>query len=88
MNFSFIHKQMDNFFITESRVHLPDNVINSNLTCVASYPSVSGSLRQKSILHIPTNYKGEHKGNFMLKGIDNRSVTSTFTVHLESIHTP
>ncbi|KAG1945491.1 hypothetical protein F2P79_014095 [Pimephales promelas] len=57
LNFSFIDKQLDKFFIIESRVHLPDNVINSNLACVASYPSVSGSLRQKSTLHIPTNDK-------------------------------
>ncbi|KAK7168755.1 hypothetical protein R3I93_004912 [Phoxinus phoxinus] len=57
LNFSFEHtsvKKVDTFFIIENRVHLPDNVTISNLSCVASYPSVSGSLQLKSTLHIAT----------------------------------
>ncbi|XP_039539568.1 cell surface glycoprotein CD200 receptor 1-A isoform X2 [Pimephales promelas] len=74
MNFSFIHKQMDNFLIIESRVHLPDNVTISNLTCVASYPSVSGSLRQKSTLDITTRGKETRISTWEIIGISLGSV--------------
>ncbi|KAK7168743.1 hypothetical protein R3I93_004904 [Phoxinus phoxinus] len=51
LNFSFEHtsvKKVDTFFIIENRVHLPDNVTISNLSCVASYPS----LQLKSTLRV------------------------------------
>ncbi|XP_056096965.1 cell surface glycoprotein CD200 receptor 1-A [Rhinichthys klamathensis goyatoka] len=60
LNFSFKNtsvKKVDTFFIMENRVHLPDDVTISNLSCVASYPSVSGPLQQKSTLHITTQGK-------------------------------
>ncbi|XDV30878.1 hypothetical protein PO909_033708, partial [Leuciscus waleckii] len=55
LNFSIKNasgKKADTYFIIENRVNLPDDVTISNLSCVASYPSVSGSLQQKSTLHI------------------------------------
>ncbi|CAM4605794.1 unnamed protein product [Leuciscus chuanchicus] len=57
LNFSLKNasgKKADTYFIIENRVNLPDDVTISNLSCVASYPSVSGSLQQKSTLHITT----------------------------------
>lgn len=61
LNFSFNNtsvKKADTYYI-ENRVHLPDDATISDLSCVASYPSVSGSLQQKSTLHITT--PGEHQ---------------------------
>ncbi|XP_067266244.1 uncharacterized protein [Chanodichthys erythropterus] len=55
LNFSFNETsvtKVDTFFIMENHVHLPDNVTISNITCVASYPSESGSMQQKSTLDI------------------------------------
>lgn len=69
LNFSFKNasgKKLDTFFI-ENRVHLPDNVSISNLSCVASYPSVSGSLQLKSTLDITldiTSAQGKNTQTF------------------------
>ncbi|ROL43803.1 Cell surface glycoprotein CD200 receptor 1-A [Anabarilius grahami] len=56
LNFSFTNtsvNEVGTFSIKENRVHLPDDVTISNITCVASYP-VSGSVQQKSTLDIST----------------------------------
>ncbi|ROL43795.1 hypothetical protein DPX16_4629 [Anabarilius grahami] len=61
LNFSFTNtsvNEVGTFFIMENHVHLPDDVIISTLTCVASYTSVSGSVQQKSTLDVTT--QGEH----------------------------
>ncbi|XP_051761978.1 cell surface glycoprotein CD200 receptor 1-A isoform X2 [Ctenopharyngodon idella] len=57
LNFSFNNtsvKKVDTFFIMENRVHLPEYVTISNITCVASYLSVSGSVQHKSTLDLTT----------------------------------
>ncbi|XP_048049028.1 cell surface glycoprotein CD200 receptor 1-A isoform X2 [Megalobrama amblycephala] len=57
LNFSFTNTsvtKVDTFFIMENHVHLPEYVTISNITCVASYPSVSGSLQQNSTLDLTT----------------------------------
>lgn len=72
-------KKFDTFVIMEIRAPLPDYMTISNVTCVASYPSVSGSLQQNSTLDLTT--QGEFYTHCISKGIDTCSATSTFTVH-------
>ncbi|XP_067265848.1 cell surface glycoprotein CD200 receptor 1 isoform X2 [Chanodichthys erythropterus] len=65
LNFSFTNtsfKKVNTFFIMENHVHLPDDVTISNITCVASYPSESGSMQQKSTLDITQDIP--NTGNF------------------------
>ncbi|XP_077072802.1 uncharacterized protein LOC143723856 [Siphateles boraxobius] len=59
LHFSFKNPSVKNVntSLIENRVYLPDDVTISNLICVASYPSVSGSLQQKSTLQITTQEK-------------------------------
>ncbi|XP_016377671.1 uncharacterized protein LOC107715917 [Sinocyclocheilus rhinocerous] len=45
-------KNLGRFFMMENRVYLPDNVNISELTCVATYTSESGSVQHKSTLHL------------------------------------
>ncbi|XP_052422055.1 uncharacterized protein LOC127965326 [Carassius gibelio] len=50
-NVSSIEKH-GRFFTVESRVYLLDNVTISELSCVATYSSESGSVQHKSTLHL------------------------------------
>ncbi|XP_026073977.1 cell surface glycoprotein CD200 receptor 1-like isoform X1 [Carassius auratus] len=43
-------KKLDRFFMLENKVYLPENLNISELTCVATYTSKSGSVQHKSTL--------------------------------------
>lgn len=45
-------KKHGRFFTMENQVYLPDNVNISELICVATYTSESGSVQHKSTLHL------------------------------------
>ncbi|XP_026104332.1 uncharacterized protein LOC113075887, partial [Carassius auratus] len=49
-------KKLDRFFMLENKVYLPENLNISELTCVATYTSKSGSVQHKSTLLLT----GEH----------------------------
>ncbi len=53
-NISSVQKH-GRFFMMENRVYLPDNITISELICVATYTSESGSVQHRSTLHT-----GEH----------------------------
>ncbi|XP_052422049.1 cell surface glycoprotein CD200 receptor 1-A isoform X2 [Carassius gibelio] len=61
-NVSSIEKH-GRFFTVESRVYLPDNVTISELTCVATYSSESGSVQHKSTLHLNQNLSNRTQEN-------------------------
>ncbi|XP_016306324.1 cell surface glycoprotein CD200 receptor 1-A [Sinocyclocheilus anshuiensis] len=48
-------EKLGRFFMMENRIYLPDNVNISELTCVATYTSKSGSVQHKSTLHLKQN---------------------------------
>ncbi|XP_059417309.1 uncharacterized protein LOC132152573 [Carassius carassius] len=45
-------KKLGRFFMLENKVYLPENLNISELTCVATYTSKSGSVQHKSTLHL------------------------------------
>ncbi|KAF4109359.1 cell surface glycoprotein CD200 receptor 1-A isoform X2 [Onychostoma macrolepis] len=47
------------FSMMENRVYLPANANNSELTCVATYTSESGSVQQKSTLNLTTGVSNQ-----------------------------
>ncbi|XP_042586796.1 uncharacterized protein si:ch211-214p13.9 isoform X2 [Cyprinus carpio] len=51
-------KKHGRFFTMENQVYLPDNVNISELICVATYSSESGSVQHKSTLHLKISHSG------------------------------
>ncbi|XP_077072872.1 cell surface glycoprotein CD200 receptor 1 isoform X2 [Siphateles boraxobius] len=84
LHFSFKNPSVKNVntSLIENRVYLPDDVTISNLICVASYPSVSGSLQQKSTLQIATQGKKPRTYPWEIIAISSGSVVLFILVSL------
>lgn len=83
-------KKDGRFFTMENQVYLPDNVNISELICVATYTSESGSVQHKSTLHLKqseyTVYEKKLRIDFNSGSVVNYSMFLSSSVKLDGNH--